>query len=325
VSIRFVKGHGTENDFILIDDPEGALDLTAAVVARLCDRRTGLGADGLIRVIRTAGLLDVPASVQNTPDPPEWFMDYRNADGSVAQMCGNGVRVLAAHLLARGWIELEDGGHFTIGTRAGVKAVHRIKDSFGVDLGPWHLPGGASAIESGADAAVTVFLRSPEGAPAPNLPRLPGLSANLGNPHVVVALPSLEILESLDLSVHPVVVPMPSEGVNIEFMVPMHDASSAEGHLTMRVYERGVGETRSCGTGAVAAVLAARAWAGADAPVRWTVDVPGGRLTVELPDGSPLDAGPSAGLSGPAVLVADGTLLLDDMSLQPGAVARSTR
>lgn len=314
MDIRFVKGHGTENDFILIDDPDGVLGLSADAVSRVCDRHTGLGADGLIRVIRTAAFPDAPAFLAGAE--PEWFMDYRNADGSPAQMCGNGVRVFAAHLLARGWIDLRDGGRFTIGTRAGIKPVYRIKDSFGSDLGPWHLPGGHSAIDAGADACVSVLLRPSDGSQTSQLTGLPGLSANLGNPHVVVALPSLDLLDSLDLSRHPAVVPMPDEGVNVEFIVPMHDTASEQGHLTMRVSERGVGETRSCGTGAVAAVLAARAWAGADAPVHWTVDVPGGRLTVELPDDAPLDAGLSAGLSGPAVLVAEGTLLgLDQLGL----------
>ena len=310
MDVRFVKGHGTQNDFVLIDDPGGALQLAETVVARLCDRRSGLGADGLIRVVRSTALPGGPASAG---DLPEWFMDYRNADGSIAQMCGNGVRVLAAHLLARGWITLPDGGQFTIGTRAGTKTVYRIKDSFGVDLGPWRVPGGHAAIETGSDVLVSV----PQDLPEPVLlTGLPGLSANLGNPHVVVALPSVDMLSSLDLTRPPRVDPMPDEGVNVEFVVPMHDASAAEGHLTMRVHERGVGETRSCGTGAVAAVLAARAWAGAGAPVHWVVDVPGGRLRVELPDGAPLGAGPSAGLSGPAVLVAEGTLLdLDGLGL----------
>ncbi len=308
MSIRFAKGHGTENDFILIDDPGGDVDLSNALVARLCDRRTGLGADGLIRVIRTAALADAQAFLAGA-QAPEWFMDYRNADGSLAQMCGNGVRVFAAHLLARGWIELPDGGQITIGSRAGTKTVQRTKDSFGADLGPWQLPGGSAAIEAGSDTLVSV----PQDLDEPVLiTGLPGLRVNLGNPHVVVALPSLEMLESLDLSRHPGVDPLPDEDINVEFIVPMHDASGdggESGHLTMRVYERGVGETRSCGTGAVAAVLAARAWAGPGAPVRWTVDVPGGRLEIGLPDSAGVQAGTSAILSGPAVLVAEGTLL----------------
>jgi len=312
VTIRFAKGHGTQNDFVLIDDPDGELPVSADAVAALCDRRRGLGADGLIRVVRTAALTDASSYLAGA-QAPEWFMDYRNADGSLAQMCGNGVRVFAAHLLNRGWIDLPDGESFSIGTRAGVKTVHRIKDWFGVDLGPWRLTGGEAALAAGSDTEVSVPMGPPGDEPV-LLSGLPGLSANLGNPHVVVALPSLDQLEALDLTRHPGVDPLPEEGVNVEFIVPIHDATLDEGHLTMRVHERGVGETRSCGTGAVGAVLAARAWAGGGItgqrpPSSWTVDVPGGRLRVELPDDAGLVAGESAVLIGPAVLVADGVLV----------------
>jgi len=191
-----------------------------------------------------------------------------------------------------------------------------------VDLGPWRVTGGAAAIREGADSTVTV-------PPLDDLPGqvrlagLPGLSVNVGNPHVVVALPTLEALASLDLTAAPEVEPAVAEGVNVEFIVPVHDqngAAAGEGHLVMRVSERGVGETRSCGTGAVAAVIAARAWAGPDAPVHWIVDVPGGRLRIEFPPGAVLDQGPSAGLSGPAVLVASGDLMpgqLDEPGPEP--------
>lgn len=350
-SVRFVKGHGTQNDFVLIDDPDGALAISPEQVARLCDRQQGLGADGLIRVVRTAALLGQPdaaipgpvlAGLRSAPVLPEWFMDYRNGDGSVAQMCGNGVRVFAAHLAARGWVATAGAGTgFTIGTRAGIKSVHQAGGAFGVDLGPWRVNGGTAAVSAGADALVTV----PPLADLPDqahLAGLPGLGVDLGNPHMVVALPTLAALRSLDLTSAPRIDPQPAEGANVEFIVPQHSpaaTAAGEGHLVMRVFERGVGETRSCGTGAVAAVIAARAWAGPDAPTRWIVDVPGGRLRIELPAGAPLDAGLSAGLSGPAVLVAEGHLLpgrwtgpdpadaLDhaDELQAPGAVTLSTR
>src|SRR5699024_5822650 len=113
--IDFTKGHGTENDFVVLDDPDGRLDLDAALVAALADRRVGIGGDGVIRAVRSrAAGIDAPA------DAPEWFMDYRNADGSIAEMCGNGVRVLAAHLQRAGHVT---GDRFALLTRAGTRTV----------------------------------------------------------------------------------------------------------------------------------------------------------------------------------------------------------
>ena len=109
--MRFVKGHGTENDFVLLPDlPEPAL--TPQLVRRLCDRRAGIGADGVLRVGR---------------DGAGWFMDYRNADGSVAEMCGNGIRVFVRYLLDEG---LTGDKPLRVGTRAGVKEVALNDDAF---------------------------------------------------------------------------------------------------------------------------------------------------------------------------------------------------
>jgi diaminopimelate epimerase len=297
VSIAFTKGHGTENDFVLLDDPDGGLELTPELIRRLCDRRVGLGADGLIRVVRTAASLPAFDEVEAAP---EWFMDYWNADGTAAEMCGNGVRVFINHLLRRGWIELADGAETTIATRGGTKTVRREGDEISANLGPWSVAGGPAAVAAGGDVKVSV----------PGMPVLPGLSVALGNPHVVVVLPDVETLAGVDLSGPPVVDPVPATGTNVELVVPLHDQQIAGelGHLVMRVYERGVGETRSCGTGAVAAALAARAWGGAEAPDRWRVDVPGGTLRVSI-EGTPTD-GLVGELAGPAVIVADGQLLL---------------
>ena len=98
--MQFSKGHGTENTFIVLPDPDGTLDLTPSRVAALCDRNRGIGADGVLRVVRWAALAEGPMPA----DDVEWFMDYRNADGSVAEMCGNGVRVYATYLAHRGWL-----------------------------------------------------------------------------------------------------------------------------------------------------------------------------------------------------------------------------
>ncbi|GAB6897384.1 diaminopimelate epimerase [Kineosporia succinea] len=287
----FVKGHGTENDFVLLDDPEGTLDLTPELIRHLADRRAGLGADGVIRVVRSA------AAGQDAAG--EWFMDYWNSDGSAAEMCGNGSRVFVAHLLRRGWITLGDGDEVAITTRGGVLPVSRRGDLFSIDLGAWQVAGGPAAVTAGGDVTVTF----------PGMPPLPGLSVALSNPHVVVVLPDVATLEALDLTVPPVVEPAPPHGTNVEIVVPMHDQSIQNelGHLRMRVHERGSGETRSCGTGTVAAAIAARAWGGDLAPDHWRVDVPGGTLYVDAEGTS--SEGDSAKLTGPAVIVAEGELV----------------
>jgi diaminopimelate epimerase len=297
-AVRFAKGHGTQNDFVLLPDPEGAFDPSPAQVVALCDRRAGIGGDGLIRAV-PASALDAGRGMD-----VDWFMDYRNADGSVAEMCGNGLRVFVAYLEHLGWVRLADGEEISVGTRAGIKRVRRDGDLLAADLGSWFVVGGAEAVEAGSDANVDVA-----GLPGPVLP---GLSIDVGNPHVVVALPDVEQLRSADLRTAPTVEPVPANGINVELVVPLHllgggTSAQAEGHLAMRVNERGVGETRSCGTGAVAAVVAARAWGGAGAPDVWLVDVPGGRLRVTVPAGAVL-AGDSVELAGPAVIVAEGVL-----------------
>jgi diaminopimelate epimerase len=301
-AVRFAKGHGTENDFVLLPDPDGALDLTAAQVAALCDRRAGIGGDGLIRAVRTAAVAQPDLAGHREvalAAGADWFMDYRNADGSPAEMCGNGLRVYVRYLCHLGLVRLDEGDGIAIGTRAGVKQVRRDGDLLAADLGAWRLVGGATAVADGFDAKV--------GVPG-ELPALPGLSVQVGNPHVVVALPDVDRLAAADLRTPPSVDPAPPGGVNVELVVPLHDSAADIGHLALRVHERGVGETRSCGTGAVAAVLAARGWGGERAPSVWQVDVPGGRLRVSVPAGDRL-AGDSVELAGPAVIVAEGQLL----------------
>jgi diaminopimelate epimerase len=278
--IRFTKGHGTENDFVLVPDLDGTLELTPAQVQRLADRHAGLGGDGVIRVMRTAHATD--DDVQALAPEAEWFMDYRNADGSLAEMCGNGSRVFAAYLVREGLVA---GDEFTIATRAGLKTIRATPDGFAVDLGPWRLVDEEGARRDGFD----VMVRPHHGKP------VPALSLDIGNPHAVVMLPEGIQLEGLDLTQAPEVHPIPEAGTNVEFVQPL-----GAGHISMRVHERGVGETRSCGTGAAAAALATRFWSGVEDSSPWTVDVPGGRLTV-----TPLP-GQRVELAGPAELVADG-------------------
>ena len=284
-ALTFTKGHGTENDFVLVADLDGTHEVTAEQVRLLADRRAGIGGDGVIRVVPTA-----TAAEQNVRDQggrARWFMDYRNADGSAAEMCGNGARVFALYLRREG---LETADEFAIATRGGIKVVHFEGDLIAVNLGDWRIVDADGAREEGFDAMVKVHGHEP----------MPGLCLDLGNPHTVVALPDSADLASLDLSRVPEVHPMAPHGTNVEFVRPI-----GPGHIAMRVHERGVGETRSCGTGAAAAALATRWWAGADSAAdQWRVDVPGGSLRVRALPGQQVE------LAGTAVLVADGVTTL---------------
>jgi diaminopimelate epimerase len=292
--LHAVKGHGTRNDFVLLDGRDGA-ELTPDLVRALADRRGGVGGDGVIRLIASSRIDDGAASLAEDP-AATWFMDYRNADGSVSQMCGNGVRVFAAWLERLGlW---DPTAELVVGTRAGVKRVRREDGPDGepwyaVDMGPWFLPGGQAAVEAGGDVEVAV-----RGLPVAR----PALRVDVGNPHAVLAVASGDELAGADLASAPAVTPANPEGQNVELVLPLGEREEGGrriGVVAMRVHERGVGETQSCGTGAVAAALAVRSWAGAGAPDVWRVQVPGGVLRVTaLPNGH-------AELAGPAVLVAD--------------------
>ncbi|HEU0104009.1 MAG TPA: diaminopimelate epimerase [Mycobacteriales bacterium] len=248
--MRYLKGHGTENDFVLLPDLDDALELTPDLVARICDRRAGLGADGVLRVVR-----------HDDPAEAAYFMDYRNADGSVAEMCGNGVRVYARYLVDAG---LAAPGVMALATRGGVKQVEVFADRVVVDMGPAVV--GEPVLVDGEKAT----------------------GVDMGNPHAVLPVPSVVALG---------VLAPDRRDVNVEYVEQVGPR-----HLRMRVHERGVGETRSCGTGACAVVVSEvlRTASGRGEPYR--VDVPGGTLVVTWrPDGHVL-------LDGPAVLVAEGEL-----------------
>ena len=231
--LQFTKGHGTGNDFVLYFDPNGERPLTPAQIAKICDRHFGIGADGVIRVIKSQAL---PAGATALTEAPEatWFMDYYNADGTTAEMCGNGTRVFARYLTEKGHVTLGDGDTLAIGTRAGVKDIQRNLAGFAVDMGRWRLEAGEPLVEaSHLDVA------------------RPGQGINVGNPHIVVALASPDELEKLDLTKQPTIEPAPADGANIEFVVPAEPmVKDGVGSISMRVFERGVGETRACGTGA---------------------------------------------------------------------------
>lgn len=288
--VAFTKGHGTGNDFVIIADPDGTLELSAEQVAALCDRHFGIGADGILRVVRSAAIPEGRASLDEEP-AAEWFMDYRNADGSLAEMCGNGIRVFAHYLLRSGLATLEPGSTLPIGTRAGVRDITRSDTGYQVDLGAWRLSGGDPLVKADGLAVTR-----------------PGLGIDVGNPHVVVALAEDAELASLELHRAPELDPAPPQGANVEFVVPAEPlVRDGVGHVRMRVSERGVGETLSCGTGVAATALAVRHWAGAQAPDHWRVEVPGGVLGVRM---FPAEDGEHVGLSGPAQLVFSGEVEL---------------
>jgi diaminopimelate epimerase len=277
--LRVVKGHGTGNDFVLVPDPDAAIELTPAHVRALTDRHTGLGANGVLRVVPTAASPEVADQAADA----RWFMDYRNADGSTAEMCGNGARVFARYLVDSG---LEAGTGFSIATRGGTCAV-RIEDD------------GDVTIDMGT--ATTPALRA---MPVVSLHHQSwnGSGVFVPNPHCVVFVDDPDELVALDLTVAPVVAPsaMFPDGVNVEFVHRV--GAHSEHRVRMRVHERGVGETLSCGTGACAVMVAAAARDDAPMETAYTVDVPGGTVVVTRRADGQLE------LRGPAVLVADATI-----------------
>jgi len=272
----FSKGHGTENDFVVLLDRDDTMQVGPAEVRYLCDRHAGIGGDGLLRAVRARHIPEWDG------DGSLWFMDYRNADGSVAQMCGNGLRLFVRYLLDH---DLASGPTVQVATRSGLKEATVLSDTrIRVSMGPVQ-------VDQSGDP---VTVRTADGTEHRVLP------ADVGNPHGVAFV---DDLTTLDLHTPPVfpaeVFP---EGVNVEFVRVL-----GPGHIAMRVHERGVGETRSCGTGTVAAAAAARVHTGdtAPLPVTYRVEVPGGEVEVEL-------AEDQAHLTGPAVLIASGEVLVPE-------------
>lgn len=257
-SVIGTYGHGTENDFVLIFDPDDSRNISSKESAAICNRESGIGSDGLIRIIKR---------------DRHWFMDYRNADGSLAEMCGNGIRLMARYLVDHGH---QKAGIFSINTRAGMKylACPETGD-ISVNMGQVEL------IEGEITASNNGKVWS-------------GFNINVGNPHAVVFVDSIDDVGELKHA--PTVRPKEAypEGVNVEFV-----AFTGDDEVAMRVFERGVGETRSCGTGTCAVALAATLQKGRHLPSKWTINPPGGRLIVEI------DPHSNATLTGPAVLLRD--------------------
>ncbi len=264
----FAKGHGTQNDFVLVKDRHGMLCPSQADVRYLCDRHAGIGADGVLRVVKAGSMPEWDG------DPDLWFMDYRNGDGSVAEMCGNGLRVFVRYLLEE---NLVGGADIQVATRAGLRRAAV-------------LPDGRIKVAMGQVASTGTSTVDYQGQLAT------GVGVDVGNPHLVVELDPQQVAQAeLRSWPRPDPVRFP-EGANVEL------AARTGNGFTMRVLERGVGETRSCGTGAVAV-----AWVlSAGAAGTHRIELPGGVVEVTLDDQG------RAWLTGPAVIVARGEVALPE-------------
>jgi diaminopimelate epimerase len=247
----------------------------------------------VIRAVRSANIAEGRDLVASDPDA-EWFMDYRNGDGSTAEMCGNGIRVFVAYLIAEGLVDLTQGDRIAIGTRDGVKDVQVASNGlFRVDLGRWKLGDGVVAP---ASAEITL-----DGVSGPH----ESIGISVGNPHVVTFVDDAT-LDGINVAQTPSITKPFTTDVNLEFVAPLDPlVDDGIGRIRMRVHERGVGWTLSCGTGAAAAALATRHREGPGAPSNWRVEVPGGSLGVQM---FPAEDGEHVSLSGPAELVYSGII-----------------
>jgi diaminopimelate epimerase len=277
--MKFRKYHGAGNDFVMLTDLDAHLGekaaLPADLVSALCDRHTGVGADGLIRVV--------------ADDSAARYMDYYNADGSAAEMCGNGIRCLVLHELDAG--RLAEGEH-VIATRAGDVAIKTLgRNRITADMGTPRMQRQEIPM-TGTGPSLRIELTH-------DGETLRGTAVSMGNPHLVLFCD--EIGRSLDdatvlglgrqLEHHP---DFP-QATNVEFVI----VESAT-QLRMRVWERGVGETMACGSGACAVAVAAASLERAGPHVR--IDLPGGELEVEW------EPGGSVWLTGPAEFVFEGEI-----------------
>lgn len=273
--MRFVKSHGAGNDFVLVEDLDGRFEPTPAFVRAVCDRHFGVGGDGLIRIARGDGA--------------DFFMDYWNADGGIAEMCGNGIRCLAKYVGDRG---IAAGDRIACDTRAGVKPLLLLRD------------------DEGSVARVTVDMGAPvlereripvrgEGDPlhqpiAVDGQEFDAACVSMGNPHCVLFVDDLATLPFEQLGPAIETDPLFPAKTNVEFVQILSDRE-----VRVRVWERGVGETLACGTGACAVGVAAALRGLTDRRV--AVHLPGGTLDID-------HTGDTVLMTGPVEEVFEGTL-----------------
>jgi len=274
--IKFTKMHGLGNDFVVIDAISQALALSGDQVRLLADRRFGIGCDQLLLVER--------------PSRADADFRYRifNADGGEVEQCGNGARCFARFVRDRG---LTDKDAIVVETAAGIITLYVEPDGeVRVNMGtPRFAP---EQIPFVAEAEAEKYSLEVERRP------LAVGAVSMGNPHVVLRVEDLDQAEVASLGPKLESHPRFPNRVNVGFMQVLD-----RGHIRLRVYERGAGETLACGTGACAAVAVGRRWGLLDDEV--TVDLPGGRLTIRWQGG---DA--PVWMIGPATSVFEGEIEL---------------
>ena len=248
--IDFTKMHGVGNDFAVFDAAAAPV-LDNALIRRLADRHTGIGFDQAL-------VLEAPRAADTVA-----FYRIFNADGAEVEQCGNGARCIAALLAARG---LARSGTVTVGSPAGLIRARTLESGLvSVDMGPVRFDPRALPFESQAEAERYPLEVAGTGIEIG--------AVSLGNPHAVVAVESVDTapVERLGPAIER--HPRFPRRVNAGFMQIIDS-----GHIRLRVYERGVGETLACGTGACAAVAVGRRWGKLDREVH--VSVRGGELRV---------------------------------------------
>lgn len=263
--IRFTKAHAAGHDFIVIEDAEDRLALGRPAIATLCDRHLGVGATGVLRLVRSIHVAAGREGLEVEPDA-EWFVDAARADGTATAERVDGARIAARVLAERGLVRFAADGTVPIATRDGVAYLRLVGDELAVDLGRWRLAGGEPLVETaGLDVA------------------RPALGLDLGEPHLVVALSSGEELDLVELHRPPAIDPVPIDGASVAFVVPCDPfILDGTGQIEVRLHARDAGEVPASGAGVAAAALAVRYWAGQGAPLQWKVTTPGGICEVRI-------------------------------------------
>lgn len=252
-TLHLTKHHALGNDFLVLLDPDGDVPFGLEMARVLCDRHRGVGADGIIHA-------------RSGPDPADVTMTLRNADGGVAEMSGNGIRCLAQAVVDAA---MAKGPEMAVSTGGGLRQV-TVEDEtepgvrrVSVDMGPAAL---------GPDQPQECLGRRVR-------------TVDLGNPHLVLLGPDPREVEVSELG--PRMEALTPGGINVEFVM----VGPGKDELSMRVWERGVGETLACGTGACAAGAAAHSWGLVGTNV--TVHQPGGPADVELRPDTVVLSGPT--------------------------------